>query len=124
MGTERLIPWLQPSPLGTILLLGRESGALLLCTWPDAEAMADPLAHCAEVLGGAELLPRRQLPSLGEDAVAVAAVEAAGRACRLRHQPPAALQFVHGVGRQALGVRAGGLRCCGSGPRLSAAMVD
>jgi methylated-DNA-[protein]-cysteine S-methyltransferase len=30
-----------------MLLLCREEGALLLCTWPDAEASSDPLAYCA-----------------------------------------------------------------------------
>lgn len=60
MAKERLISWVQPSPLGRILLAVRESGALLLCTWPDADAASDPLARYVAAIG-AEPAPRREL---------------------------------------------------------------
>jgi methylated-DNA-[protein]-cysteine S-methyltransferase len=63
MGKELLIPWIQSSPLGRMLLLAREGGALLLCTWPDAEASPDPLSYCAAAVS-AEVAP---LVELGRD---------------------------------------------------------
>lgn len=60
MRRELLIPWIQPSPLGPMLLLARESGALLLATWPEAEEPALTLSGCASALG-CELMPLRAL---------------------------------------------------------------
>ena len=60
MAKQLLIPWIQSSPLGRMLLLAREGGALLLCTWPDAEASPDPLAHCAAAIA-AEVAPLVEL---------------------------------------------------------------
>lgn len=60
MAKELLISWIQPSPLGRMLLAVRESGALLLCTWPDADAAPDPLARYAAAIG-AEPAPRVEL---------------------------------------------------------------
>jgi O-6-methylguanine DNA methyltransferase len=60
MAKELLIPWIQSSPLGRMLLLAREGGALLLCTWPDAEASPDPLSYCAAAIA-ADVAPLVEL---------------------------------------------------------------
>ena len=60
MANELLIPWIQPSPLGRMLLLCRPEGALLLSTWPDAEASPDPLSYCAAAIA-AEVAPLVEL---------------------------------------------------------------
>lgn len=60
MAKELLIPWIQSSPLGRMLLLAREGGALLLCTWPDAEASPDPLSYCAAAIA-ADVAPLIEL---------------------------------------------------------------